>query len=142
VTETADLSTETFRLASILAAVNGGLAALGVAIAYYVYSYVPHSSEVHYTARYGEVVSSAATYISVFPVFQIFVFVGLSALPAWWGSYRRHGLQQSIEFRKNWQRPVPDRDTVFKVVSIASTAFELIALVGTASRSMVVAYGL
>ena len=75
VTETADASAETLRLMSIMAAVNCGLAALGVAIAYYVYFYVPHSLEVHYAGRYDEVVSSAATYISVFPVFQIFVFV-------------------------------------------------------------------
>jgi hypothetical protein len=42
VTETAAGSTETLRLIGIMAAVNCGLAALGVAIACYVYFYVPH----------------------------------------------------------------------------------------------------
>jgi hypothetical protein len=138
VTETEDLSTETLRLMSIMAAVNCGLATLGVAIAYYVYFYVPHSLEVHYAGRYGEVVSSTATYIFVFPVFQIFVFV-VSALPAWRGSFRRHSLRQSLEVRERLQRPLPNREAVYKVVCIASTAFELAGLVGTASRSVVVA---
>jgi hypothetical protein len=77
VTETADVSSGTLRLMSLAAAVNCGLAALGVAIACYVYFYIPHSPEVHYTGKYGEVVSSAATFMSVFPAFQV-LFLPLS----------------------------------------------------------------
>jgi hypothetical protein len=56
-----DVSTRTLWFMSVMAAVNGGLATLGVAIAYYFYFYVPHSAEVHNIGKYGEVVASAAT---------------------------------------------------------------------------------
>src|SRR6185437_4493539 len=81
-TEQANLSTGTLSLMSILVAVNFGLAVLGAVIAYYVYFYIPHSLEVHYTSKYGEVVSNAATYIFVFPGFQVCVFV-VSAIGRW-----------------------------------------------------------
>ncbi|HTB02048.1 MAG TPA: hypothetical protein VK804_16390 [Bradyrhizobium sp.] len=136
-TETADASAETLRLMSIMAAVNCGLAALGVAIAYYVYFYVPHSLEVHYTGRYGEVVSSVATYISVFPVFQIFVFV-LSVIGRW-GANRRH-FPESLELRKGLQRPAPiERDKLYALVSLVGTTLELFGLVGMISRAVVLA---
>ena len=135
--ETAEASTETLRLMSIMAAVNCGLAALGVATAYYVYFYVPHSLEVHYAGRYDEVVSSAATYIGVFPVFQIFVFV-LSVIGRW-GANRRD-FPEGLGLGKRLQRPVPmDRDKLYSLVSLALTAGELGGLVGTVSRAVVLA---
>lgn len=97
-TETADVSTETLRYMSIIAAVNCALAALGVAIAYYVYFYVPHSVEVHYTGKFGEVVSSAATYIGVVPALPILVVDcepggSLLAFLLWKDRCRRLGLR-------------------------------------------------
>jgi hypothetical protein len=138
VTKTIDASTETLRLMSIMAAVNCGLAALGVAIAYYVYFYVQHSLEVHYTGRYGEVVSSAATYIGVFPVFQIFAFM-LSVIGRL-GANRDYFLEQSFELRGRMQRFASlDRDKLYSLVAFVITFAELAGLVGTISRSVVLA---
>jgi hypothetical protein len=139
VNETVDLSTKILTLLRIVAAVNGGLATMGVAIAYYVYVYVPHFPEVHYAARNGEVVSSAAMYISIFPAFQVFLFL-MSAIPACWSSYRRYFLRLNLEIKARWQGPIfTDEDLLYRLVFIGLVGFELIALVGTASRSVVLA---
>jgi hypothetical protein len=136
VTETADLSTETLRLMSIMAAVNCGLAALGVAVAHYVYFYVPHSVEVHYTGKYGEVVSSAATYIGVFPAFQVWLFV-MSVIGRW-GANRPHVLD-NLELGKRFPRPA-SKELACRAALFAVAALELAGLVGTAYRAVLVAY--
>lgn len=129
-TETVNASAETLRLMSIVAVVNCALAALGVAIAYYVYFYIPHSVEVHYTGKYGEVVSSAATYIGVSPAFQVWVFV-VSVISRW-GANRPHFLESSESIPK-------DRDTLYRMVSFVIAAVQLISLGVTAYRAVVVA---
>jgi hypothetical protein len=133
VTETAYVSTETLRFMSIMVAVNCALAALGVAIAYYVYFYFPHSVEVHYTGKYGEVVSSAATYAGVFPAFQVWIFV-VSVIGRW-GANRRHFLREEF---KGWQQPT-DQDLLYKSVSFFIAAVQLIVLTMTAYRAVLLA---
>jgi hypothetical protein len=135
VTETADVSTETLRLMSILAVVNGTLAALGVAIAYYVYFYVPHPLEVHYTGKYGEVVSSTATYTFVFPVFQVWMFVVL--VVGRWRATRPHSLD-NLELCKHFPRRA-SKEQASRVASFGIVAIELVLLVATAYRAVVVA---
>jgi hypothetical protein len=134
-----DASAETLRIMNVAAAVNCGLAALGVAIAYYVYFYIPHSLEIRYVGRAGEVVSSAAMYICVFPVFQIFASA-TSALPAWLGSYRRYFIQQNLRLREQLRRPARpeqyDWDKVHRVTYFGFAAFQLLALVGTVYTSI------
>jgi len=121
---------------SILAVVNGALAALGVAIAYYVYFYVPHPLEVHTTGKYGEVVSSTATYIFVFPVFQVWMFVVL--VFGRWRATRPNSLDNLDLWKRFPRRASKEQASI--VASFAILAIELIALVGTVSRSVVVAY--
>ena len=130
-TETADVSSETLRLMSLAAAVNCGLAALGVAIACYVYFYIPHSPEVRYTGKYGEVVSSAATFMSVFPAFQVWIFV--MSLIGRRGANRPHfpGLEQrSVRV---------DRDPLYRATCFVVFAFELAGLTGTVCTAVLVA---
>jgi hypothetical protein len=89
VAETTELSIKTLRLMSVAAIVNCALAALGVTISCYVYFYVPHPLDVHTIGKYGEVVSSTATYIFVLPVFQVWMFV--VPVVGRWGRLTRSG---------------------------------------------------
>jgi hypothetical protein len=143
VTETTDVSAETLGLMSKAAAVNCGLAAVGVAIACYAYFNFSHPLNVRYDSRSGIVLQSVELYISVFPVFQVFIFA-ISALPAWSGSFRRHIIQQNLELRNNLRpspRPVtPDYwEAVHKLLYFWLGSFEVFGLVGTAYRSVLIA---
>lgn len=137
-TEPADVSSETLKLMCIAAAINGALATLGMAVAYYVYFHVPHSDEIHYAGKYGEVVSSAATYIFVFPVFQVWAFV-LSVIGRW-GATRRHPLD-NLKLWKEFPRAA-SKEQACRVASFAVVVMNLIVLAVTFSRSVAVAYGL
>jgi hypothetical protein len=120
---------------SILAVANGALAALGVAIAYYVYFCLPHSPEIHYAGKYGEVVSSTATYIFVFPVFQIWIFVVL--VFGRWRATRPNSLD-NLELWKRFPRR-SSKEQAIRAALLAFVAMELIVLGVTAYRAVVVA---
>jgi hypothetical protein len=64
------------------------------------------------------------------------------SVPAFWGSYRRGVLRLNLAVRERVQRQLPDEATAIKVACIACTAINLIALIATVSKSVVVAYGL
>ena len=134
-TEAVEVSTETLRLMSIIAIVNCALAALGVAIAYSVYVYVPHPLEVHYTGKYGEVVSSAATYLFVCPVFQVWLFV-VSVIGRW-GATRPHPLD-NLELWKRFPRRA-SKEQACRVASFGIVVIHLVILAVTAYRAVVVA---
>ena len=131
--EPADVSPETLRLMSIAGAVHGALAALGVAIAYYVYFYIPHSDEIHYAGKYGEVVASAATYIFVFPVFQVWAFV-LSVIGRR-GATRPHPLD-NLTLGKRFPQPAT-KEQACRVASFVIVVMHLIILGATVYRAMV-----
>lgn len=134
-TEPADVSPETLRLMSVAAAVHGALAALGMAIAYYVYFQVPHSDEIHYAGKYGEVVASAATYIFVFPVFQVWAFV-LSVIGRRCAT-RPHPLD-NLKLGKHFPRPA-SKDQACRAATFFIMAIHLVILGATVYRAMVVA---
>jgi hypothetical protein len=142
-TKTTDVSARALGLMSKAAFINCGLAAAGVAIACYSYFNFSHSLDVRYDSRSGVVVQSVELYISVFPIFQVFIFA-ISALPAWSGSFRRHIIQQNLELRNNL-RPSPHSmgpdywEAVHKLLYFWLGSFEVFGFIGTAYRSALIA---
>jgi hypothetical protein len=135
VAETTELSIKTLRLMSVAAIVNCALAALGVTISCYVYFYVPHPLDVHTIGKYGEVVSSTAMYIFVLPVFQVWMFVVV--VVGQWRAARPHSLD-NLDLWKRFPRRA-SKEQASKAGAFAIVAIELVLLVATAYRAVVVA---
>jgi hypothetical protein len=129
----ARVSNEILRFMSVIAIVNFGIAALGAAIAYYVYFRVSHPANVHYMGKYGEVAPSAAIYVGVPAAFQGWVLV-LSVIGRW-GANRRHFLDDVFK-----NRPQPtDRDRLMKITSSFTVVMQLVALTITAAHAVTLA---
>jgi hypothetical protein len=63
----------------------------------------------------------------------------MSAVPTWWGSYRRFVLRLNSQMKASQRPGLPDRDQVYRLVCFGPAVLELIGLAGTAYRSVVVA---
>jgi hypothetical protein len=135
VAEMTELSTKTLRLMSIAAIINCALAALGVTISCYVYFYVPHPLEVHAIGKYGEVVSSTAMYVFIWPVFQVWGFVVL--VFGRWRAAHPNSLD-NLDLWKRFPRRA-SKEQASKAGAFAIVAIELILFVATAYRAVVVA---